>query len=256
MGFMQKGVKGKNTDVVEESAVDEMFRAGVHYGYQRSRRHPSVAPYIYATKNKSDIINLEKTAIQLKEASEFMRGLGARGKMVLFVGTKPEAKNIAKDSAESLNMPYVTERWIGGTISNYAEIKRGIEELENYRKDMSTGGLEKYTKKERVMMAKKMERVTKYYEGLLRLKRLPDALCIIDAKSDDIALAEARQLGIPVVALVNSDTDIKNINHPVVGNDASIPSINFFLQAMIKSYKEGELTLPAKTEQKEGVKTK
>jgi small subunit ribosomal protein S2 len=247
MGLMLKGQKTKNEGAGKD-IVEEMFRAGVHYGYQKSRRHPSVSSYIYATKNKSDIINLEKTASQLSEACEFVRSVGARGKVLLLVGTKPEAKNLIKNAAEALNMPYVSERWIGGTLTNFSEIKRGILELENYRKDSTTGGLEKYTKKERLMMSKKMEKVTKYYEGLLSLKRLPDAVLLIDAKSEHIALAEALQSNIPVVALVNSDSNIKKVDYAVVGNDASIPSISYFVNALVAAFKEGTMSVPAKAE--------
>jgi len=163
--------KVKNTQESNDTIVEKMFKAGAHYGYSKTRRHPSVSKYIYATKNKVDIINLEKTTIMLESALLFVKNLGAQNKTVLFVGTKPEAKVTTKDMAESLNMPYVTERWIGGTLSNFTEIKKRITELENYRKDSTTGGLDKYTKKERVVMAKKMEKLTRYYSGLIGLKK-------------------------------------------------------------------------------------
>ena len=115
--------------------IDEMFNAGAHYGYGKSRRHPSVSSFIYATKNNGDIIDLEKTTSMLSTAYEFVKELGSRNKIVLFVGTKPESKEISKSIAESLNMPYVVERWIGGTLSNFPEIKKRIAVLENYRKD-------------------------------------------------------------------------------------------------------------------------
>ena len=170
---MQKIKEGKeNSDTV----IEKMFRAGAHYGYSKTRRHPSVSKYIYATKNKGDIIDLEKTNVALEQASEFVKNLGAQGKIVLFVGTKPEAKDITKNTALSLDMPYVTERWIGGTLSNFTEIKKRIIELENYRKDSAEGGLDKYTKKERVVLAKKMEKLERYYSGLVGLKKTPDAL--------------------------------------------------------------------------------
>src|SRR3989338_2303683 len=197
--------------------VEEMFSAGVHYGYGKSRRHPSVSSFIYATKNKTDIITLEDTRDMLEKAAEFMKHLGSRNKVVLMVGTKPEAKVAIKDAAESLNMPYVTERWIGGTLSNFGEIKKRINELENYKKESAIGGLEKYTKKERVVMAKKMEKLARYYTGLLGLKKTPDALLIIDARAEHIAATEARKSGVPVISLVNSDSNIKEIEYPIVG---------------------------------------
>ena len=231
--------KVKNTQESNDTIVEKMFKAGAHYGYSKTRRHPSVSKYIYATKNKVDIINLEKTNIMLESALLFVKNLGAQNKTVLFVGTKPEAKVATKDMAESLNMPYVTERWIGGTLSNFTEIKKRITELENYRKDSTTGGLDKYTKKERVVMAKKMEKLTRYYSGLIGLKKAPDALLVIDARSEHIAATEGRKSGIPVIALANSDSNIKSLDYPIVANDAGIPSIKFFVTAIGNAYKEG-----------------
>ncbi len=240
---MQKAdLRKENTD----SVIEQMFKAGAHYGYSKTRRHPSVSKYIYATKNKADIIDLEKTSLMLDLASEFVKSLGASGKVVLFVGTKPEAKEVIKTLAESLNMPYVTERWIGGTLSNFTEIKKRITELENYRRDSAEGGLDKYTKKERVVMAKKMEKLERYYSGLIGLKKTPDALFVVDAKAEHIATTEAMKADVPVVSLLNSDSNIKNIDYPIVGNDSGIPSIKFFATSIGNAYKTGQGSVPVK----------
>ena len=238
---MQKTQSSK-TD--SEALIGQMFDAGAHYGYSKTRRHPSVAKHIYATKNKTDIIDLEQTTVQLETAEEFIKTMGARNKVVLFVGTKPEAKTVIEDVAKSLNMPYVTARWIGGTLSNFVEIKKRITELENYRKDTLTGGLDKYTKKERLMMAKKMEKLSKYYSGLIDLKKAPDAMFIIDAKAEHIAATEAMKAGVPVISLSNSDSNIKTIDFPIIGNDASIPSIKLFSEAIARAYKAGQASVP------------
>jgi len=223
-----------------DTLIERMFRAGAHYGYSKTRRHPSVSKYIYTTKNKGDIINLEKTEVLLDEAALFIKNLGAQNKIILLVGTKPEAKVAVKNAAESLNMPYVVERWIGGTLSNFTEIKKRIAELENYQKDIQRGGLDKYTKKERVVMAKKMEKLARYYTGLLSLKKAPDALFVVDARSEHIATTEARKSDVKVVSLVNSDSNIKGIDYPIVANDSGIPSIKFFTNAIVDAYKEGQ----------------
>lgn len=238
---MQKTDLNKEND----TAIEKMFKAGAHYGYSRTRRHPSVSPYIYATKNRNDIINLEKTNAMLDEAVKFVKELGNKGKIALFVGTKPEAKETVKSAAESLSMPYVTERWIGGTLSNFTEIKKRIAELENYQKDSAGGGLDKYTKKERGVLAKKMEKLARYYTGLLGLRKIPDALFVVDARAEHIAVTEAKKSGVPVIALVNSDTNIENINFPIVGNDAGIPSIKLFTEAIANAYQEGRRSAPA-----------
>lgn len=243
---MQKGDIVKDKDSVNDTVVEQMFKAGAHYGYSKTRRHPSVSGYIYATKNKGDIIDLEKTSILLDDATAFVETLGSAGKVVLFVGTKPEAKNAIKSVAESLDMPYVVERWIGGTLSNFIEIKKRITELENYQKDSAMGELDKYTKKERVVMAKKMEKLSRYYSGLIGLKKMPDALFIIDAKNEHIAATEGKKSGVPVISLVNSDSDIRGIDYPIVANDGVIPSIKFFTQAIANAYKKGTLKAPKK----------
>jgi small subunit ribosomal protein S2 len=237
---MQKVENNKKDTKV---SIEEMFSAGAHYGYGKTRRHPSVSSYIYATKNKTDIIDLEKTSDMLEKACEFVKSLGSRNKVVLFVGTKPEAKEVIKNTAEALNMPYVNERWIGGTLSNFGEIKKRIAELENYRKENKEGGLEKYTKKERVVMAKKMERLARYYSGLVGLKKLPDTLYIVDAKAESIAQTEGLKANVPVVALINSDSNIKNIDYPIVCNDTGIPSIKLFTEAISNSYKSGQMSV-------------
>ena len=236
--------KVENKRAKDEVSVEDMFNAGAHYGYGKTRRHPSVSSYIYTTKNRTDIIDLEKTSIQLEKAKEFAKSLGARNKVLLFVGTKPEAKEIIKNTAEALNMPYVNERWIGGTLSNFTEIKKRINELENYRKEHKEGGLEKYTKKERVVMAKKMERLARYYSGLVGLKKLPDALFIVDAKGEAIAQTESFKSNVPVIALLNSDSNIKKIDYPIVANDAGIPSIRLFTESISNAYKSGQMSIP------------
>ncbi len=240
--------KGNTTKENNDTIVEEMFKAGAHYGYSKTRRHPSVSKYIYATKNKGDIIDLEKTSALLDEATTFIETLGREGKTILFVGTKPEARNAVKSAADSLSMPYVVERWIGGTISNFIEIKKRITELENYQKDSLMGELDKYTKKERVVLAKKMEKLSRYYSGLIGLKKIPDALFIIDAKNEHIAATEAKTSHVPVISLVNSDSDIRGIDYPIVANDGVIPSIKFFASAVAAAYKKGTLSTPKKEE--------
>ncbi len=236
--------KADSKKVDADTLIEKMFKVGAHYGYSKTRRHPSIAKYIYATKNKGDVIDLEKTSDMLEKAGEFLKTLGSKGKVVLFVGTKPEAKEAVKNVAESLNMPYVTERWIGGTLSNFVEIKKRITELENYQRDSAEGGLDKYTKKERVVMAKKMEKLARYYTGLLGLKKSPDALYIVDARAEHIAATEGKTRGVPIVSLVNSDSDIKGIDYPIVGNDSSVPSVKFFTEHLANSYKAGLSSIP------------
>ncbi len=232
--------KTENTTV----SIDTMFAAGAHYGYSKTRRHPSVSSAIFITKAKTDIIDLEKTEIMLKDACDFIKDLGSKNKTVLFVGTKPEAREAIKMVAESINMPYVIERWIGGSISNFGEIKKRITELENYKIDSEKGELNKYTKKERLVLSKKMEKLSKYYSGMIGMKKIPDALVIIDAKKEAIAATEARKSHVPVIALTNTDSNIKGLTYAVIANDASRASIALFAKAFGTAYKNGQMSVP------------
>lgn len=229
--------KSKVIEQNDSKLIEEMVAAGVQYGYSKSRRHPSVASYIHTTKNRVDVINLEKTAVMVKNVAEYMATLGAGAKNILFVGTKPEAKETIKAIAESLNMPYVNERWIGGTLSNFTEIKKRIAELEKYQKESKTGELEKYTKKERLVLSKKMERLEKYYTGLLTLKKTPDVLFIVDPKKEHIAFTEATTMGLPVIGILNTDSNIKGVNYPIVGNDGAFASIKFLVNYLKDAYR-------------------
>ncbi len=233
---MLKTTKAKSE--TSNKLVEELFQAGAHYGYRRSRRHPSVSSYIYATKGNTDLIDLEKTLALLDTASEFVKMLGAQGKVVLLVGTKPEAREAIKEAALKLKMPYTMSRWIGGTLSNFGEIKKKIVELENYQKE-GKEALEKYTKKERVLLAKKMKKLEAYYGGLIGIKKLPEAVFVIDPRAEAIAVTEAKKCGLPVIALANSDSNITPVDYPILGNDASIPSIKLITQSIAEAYERG-----------------
>lgn len=230
----------------ETVTIDKMFEAGAQYGYSKTRRHPSVSSFIFTTKARTDIIDLEKTEKMLADACAYVKDLGARNKTILFVGTKPEAREAIKMSAESINMPYVIERWIGGAISNFSEIKKRIAELENYKVEHEKGELQKYTKKERLVLAKKMEKLDKYYSGMLGIKKIPDAMFIIDAKKEAIAATEARKSNLPVIALTNTDSNIKDLSFAIVANDASRNSINVFVKAIADAYKQGQMSVAEK----------
>jgi small subunit ribosomal protein S2 len=222
--------------------VDEMFSAGAHFGYSKSRRHPSVSPLIYATKNKVDFINLEKTDVQLAKALEFVASLAKTGKKILFVGVKPESKKVVETVAASLDMPYVTERWIGGTLTNFPEIKKRINKLAELQTKKANGELDVYTKKEKLMIEREVERLSKLFSGVANVTKTPDALFIVDTKKEHIAVTEAQSAGVPVIGLANSDTNIRGIDYPIVANDASAQSIAFFVNAIAKAYKDAILS--------------
>jgi len=223
----------------QNSAIEEMFKAGVHYGYSKSRRHPSISPFIFTTKNGVDIINIEKTNSLFEQALEAVSKFAANGKTILFIGTKPEARQQVIETALSLNMPYVGERWVGGSLTNFPEIKKRIIKLLDLRDKKEKGELEKYTKKERLLIDREMEDMTKNFQGLTGITRTPDAVFVIDPKKEHIAVTEAQKMNLPVIALLNTDCNLKQVQYPIIANDASISSITFFLSKIKEAYTKG-----------------
>ena len=222
----------------EDNFIELMFKAGAHFGYSKTRRNPSTDSYIFTTKNRVDIIDLEKTKSLLSNAQNFIKELRSKGKQILFVGTKPEARKAVAEAALALEMPYVTERWIGGTLTNFPEIRKRISRLEELKELRSKGELEKYTKKERLKMDEEIEKMTKNFSGLVTMKKIPDAVFIVDTRHEDIALSEAKKSGLPVIGLASSDCDIKEVDYPIIANDPSILSISLFLKEIVKAYQE------------------
>jgi small subunit ribosomal protein S2 len=213
----------------KELSLSPLMEAGVHFGYSRTRRHPTVTPFLYGTKGGVDIIDLEKTAPLMEKASAFLSELGQAGKTVLFVGVKPEARSIVMEVAQSLKMPYVTERWIGGILTNFPEIKRRIARLEELKEERLSGGFDKYTKKEQILLNREMDRLNKYFSGLTGLTKMPDAVVIVDTKKEHIAIKEARKVGVPVISIGNTDCSIRAISFPIIANDSSASSISAVL---------------------------
>lgn len=220
--------------------ISSLFKAGAHFGYTRSRRHATVQPYIFGTKNKVDIIDLAQTAPILESALGYVRMMGAQNKILLFVGGKPEITDIVREQAASIGMPFVAGRWLGGTLSNFTEIKKRMNRMKELLDSRDQGTLaQKYTKKERLMIDREIARLEENFSGLVSMDRLPDALVIVDTKREDNAVKEARGLGIPVIGIANSDCDLGLVSHPIIGNDATRESVTFFLSQIAQAYQEG-----------------
>ncbi|TRZ52117.1 30S ribosomal protein S2, partial [bacterium] len=174
-----------------------MFKAGVHFGYSRSSRHPSMKPVIYGTKNRTEIINLEKTNEYLGTVKELLKGLALGGKTILFVGTKNEARDAVRNAADLINMPYVTERWVGGIFTNFSEIKKRIARMKDLIDKKAKGELDVYTKKERLILQWEQDRLEKLFGGLIDMTEKPAIIFVVDPKKEKIAVAEARKMGVP-----------------------------------------------------------
>ena len=220
--------------------IDAMFAAGCHFGLGRSRRNPSMAEFIFTTKNNTDIFDLEKTVDLLDTAKKFVSTLAKEGKTILFVGGKKEAGGAVKIGAQALGMPYVDGRWIGGSLTNFSQIRKRIDRYEKLVADREKGELAKYTKRERMLIDKEIAKLEKMFLGISTMKKLPDALFIIDPKHEKNAINEALSMKVPVVALASSDCNITSIKYPIVGNDASKLSIQFYVTEIVEAYKEGK----------------
>lgn len=233
--------KTSNSTNNAEGLVESLFSAGAHFGFIKSRRHPSTKPFIFGVKNNIEIFDLEKTKDSLNEALSFVAELGSKGANILFISGKSEAKQAITSVAESINMPYVAGRFIGGTLSNFPEIKKRVDKLESWVSQKEKGELVKYTKKERLLIDREIEKLRNFFFGLSVMKKLPDAVFIVDGKKEHIALKEAKTMGIPVIALCGTDNNLNEVDFPIPGNDSSRTSIEFFLKKIAESYKEGQL---------------
>lgn len=225
---------------VNKEAVKEMFEVGAHFAYSKSRRHPSVSPYIFGAKDGVEIFDLEKVYGLLEEAKSFISKLAEEGKTILFVGGKVEAQRIIKDSAESADMPFVAGRWIGGTLTNFEEIRKRVERLNELTEKKDKGLLGGYTKRERLLIDREIEKLQKRFGGLEEMKKKPAAIIIVDSGKEIIAVNEAIQENIPVVALSGSDCDISKVQYPITANDSSIASISYFVKALTEAYKSSK----------------
>ena len=231
--------------------IEKLFEAGAHFGSGRSRAHPSSKEFVFGVKSNSQLINLEDTEKQLEKAKEFVASIAKKGKAIIFVGTKHESRAIIRDTATALGMPYVMNRWMGGTFTNFSEIKKRIAELESLTERREAGELSKFTKKERLLIDRDIEKLERQFGGLVGMATLPGVLFVVDSRHEHIAVTEAKNVGIPVVAISNLDCDISRIDYPIVANDAAIPSINFFVDAIRRAYEAGLNQKDNPTEKKE-----
>lgn len=217
-----------------------LLEAGVHFGHKTSRWHPKMAPYIHSKRQDSHIINLEKTVEGLEAALPFLTKVAASGKKVLFVGTKKQHKDIVKAAAESASQPYVTERWIGGMLTNVATITSQIKKLKDLEKRMASGDLEKrYNKLEVQRFQEEIDVLNEKYSGIKDLSGIPGAIVVVDTISDINAVREAKNLGIPVVGVVDTNADPSKIDYVVPGNDDAIKGTQLLLEYFVDAVKEG-----------------
>ena len=221
-----------------QADIKTLFDAGAHFGYTRARRHPSATRFLYGTKDRTDIFNLEETSTLLEAASAFVRSLS--GKHVLFVGGKHEVAELVKGAALQAGAPYVAGRWIGGTLTNFKNIRKRIDRLQRLMGERERGELEKYTKRERLLIDREIDELLARFGGLVNMTELPAALFAVDTRHEHTAIKEANQLGIPVVGLASSDCDFSLVQYPIPANDTSVKSVRLVCDEIAEAYAEGK----------------
>ena len=234
----EKKSKKKKIDLEKITpSLEEMFEAGVHFGHRTSKKNPKMEPYIFTSRNNVHIIDLEKSREKLTEALEFFSNLKIKKGIVLFVGTKVSAKQIIKESAQSVGMPYVTERWIGGTLTNFKVISDRLNHFRDLEKKKKTGDLKKYTKKEQHEFNVELQKLERQFGGIKNLTETPAALLVVDVYKEKLAVREAKIKGVPVIGLCDTNADPTPIDYPIPVNDDAISSLRLILESIIKVLK-------------------
>lgn len=226
------------------NAVDikEMLEAAVHFGHKTQKWNPKMKKYIYSSKNGIHIFDLEKTKAALEKALDFIKKVSSSGKNVLFVSTKPQSSHLIVEAAEACNMPYVIHKWMGGLLTNFTTIKQRIRYLKNLKEQEKAGDFDKYTKKEASELRKTIEKLESALGGVRNLDALPDVVFIVDALRDRIAVNEASKMKIPVVGIVDSNSDPDGIDYPIPANDDAVKSLTYLIQKVKYGILEGKGT--------------
>ncbi|MCD6094501.1 30S ribosomal protein S2 [bacterium] len=233
-----KSLTEENRGGQDEKEIEEMFNAGLHFGHRHSKTHPKMTPFIYGMRNNVDIIDLLKTKEYLEKALDYLKEKKKEKPLILFVGTKVSAKKLVKELAEELKMPYVVERWLGGTLTNFEVISKRVQYLKEMEEKKKKGEFEKYPKKERLKINQELEKIEKKMGGLKLLTRLPDLLFVVDVRKEALAIKEARRKGIPIVGICDTDGDPSLVDYPIPANDDAISSLKYILEKVKEALKE------------------
>jgi len=227
--------------------TEEMAKAGLHFGHKTSKLHPKMEPYIFGVRNTIHIIDLEKTKEKFIQALEFIKNLISENKILLVVGTKIQVKELVKNFAIECNLPYINERWLGGTFTNFEVIKKRLDYFKDLEKKRAEGELEKYTKKERLMIDKEIRDLETGFGGIKNLEKLPDAIFVLDMRKDHLAVKEAGKKGVEIVAICHTNCDPTLADYPIPANDDAISSVRYILEKV----KEVILKTKTKTQKSE-----
>ncbi|QWK13391.1 MAG: 30S ribosomal protein S2 [Aquificota bacterium] len=221
-------------------SMRDLLETGVHFGHSKSRWNPKMAPFLYGVRNGIHIIDLNKTVVYLEQAYHFVADSVAQGAEVLFVGTKKQAKDVIREEAERAGVPYVNERWVGGLLTNFRTVRKSILKLHTLERMEAEGVFDVLPKKEVRALRRKMERLKKLYGGIVNMERIPNILWVVDTVRENIAIQEAKKLGITVVAIADSNCDPDLIDYPIPGNDDAIKSIKLLTSKIADAILEGK----------------
>ncbi len=215
--------------------IKELLEAGVHFGHQTRRWNPKMKQFIFEARNGIHIIDLSKTAVQLQTACDFLTTTCRKGGQVLFVGTKKQAQEAVKEAAKACNQHHITERWLGGTLTNFNTVKRSIGRMKHIEKMDADGSINNYVKQEQSMLRREAARLSKNFDGIRSMDKFPAIMFVVDIKREHNAIAEARRLKIPIVALVDTNCDPDLVDYPIAGNDDAIRSVRIILTAVVQT---------------------
>ena len=226
---------------MEEITLQALLEAGCHFGHKAERWHPKAARFIYTKKDGIHIIDLAKTKAGLEAAAAFVKDLVSQGKEVIFVGTKRQASGVVKQEAIAAGAPYFVERWIGGFLTNWDQVKKNIDKILKMEGDRAVGAWKKFPKHEQVKMGRYLDRIKIYYGGALTIKAIPQALVIVDVKKEEPAVREGGRVGVPVVGIVDTNSDPTPIDYVIPANDDAVGSIQYIIHALATAYGEGKV---------------
>ena len=236
-----------------QPSIEQLLAAGVHFGHQTRRWNPKMRRFIFAERNGIHIIDLQKTLRQIEIAQKLARDVILRGDNVLFVCTKPQLAQIVRSEAERCGAMYITERWLGGLLTNFTTVKKQIRRMKDLETGTEAGGeFENYTKKEQLMLSREVDKLKKYLSGIRTMTRLPGLLFIVDSKKERIAVNEANKLGIPIIAIADTNADPDLITVPIAGNDDAIRSVELITKALADAIVEARQAAPMREEVEEG----
>ena len=218
---------------------DQLLEAGCHFGHLKRKWNPAMAPYIYMERNGIHIIDLNKTAAKIDEAAEALKNIARSGRKILFVGTKKQAQDVIAAKAKEVAMPYITERWAGGMLTNFPTIRKAVKKMSTIDKMMTDGTFDNISKREKLQITRQREKLEKNLGSIADLTRLPSAIFVVDVLKEHIAVAEANRLGIPVFGIVDTNSDPSNIDYVIPANDDATKSIDVILTAITEAVREG-----------------